>query len=224
MFDVVPVRKSKKNQAKIYPQLLLVDKEAFGPLEDQRYIIKQFWNSSVNRIAVAQKRDSKSVIGYACYHENNGHCYLMRICVRTRCQRQGIGRRVMEYLMSLHETLALDVAADNETAVRFYRRIGMREEADYVSEEGVRFFKFVVAKAEFKWAPAAAQREEKKEEVEAEPAETAKTVELPKAEIVVQTEIPMTSKEDTIEVLSDCSGKTRGSEYGEEEEETKGVV
>ena len=53
MFDVVPVRKSKKNQAKIYPQLLLVDKEAFGPIEDQRYIIKQFWNSSVNRIAIA---------------------------------------------------------------------------------------------------------------------------------------------------------------------------
>ena len=125
--------------------------------------------------------------------------------------------------MSLHETLTLDVAADNETAVRFYRRIGMSEEADYISEEGVRFFKFTVAKTEFKWAPTAAHQEEKakeevKVEVEAEP------VEPTKPEIELEKEFIAPAKVDMVEVLSDCSGKTRGSECGEEEEESKGAV
>ncbi len=34
------VRKIKKNEPKIFPFMLMVDKEAFGKLDDQTYILK----------------------------------------------------------------------------------------------------------------------------------------------------------------------------------------
>lgn len=39
------IRKTKKNEPKIFPSLLMVDKEAFGKIEEQTYILKTFWQS-----------------------------------------------------------------------------------------------------------------------------------------------------------------------------------
>lgn len=79
------IRKIKKNEPKIFPFLLMVDREAFGRLDEQTFILKTFWQSPSNKIILARKKDTKSIVGYACYQELNGGCYLMRIGVRSKC-------------------------------------------------------------------------------------------------------------------------------------------
>ena len=81
------VKKTKKNEPKIFPFILMTDKEAFGKLDEQTFILKSFWRSPSNKIIVARKADTKSIIGYACFLEMDGGCYLMRIGVRSKCQR-----------------------------------------------------------------------------------------------------------------------------------------
>lgn len=78
------VRKIKKNEPKIFPFLLMVDREAFGRLDEQTFILKSFWTSQANKIIIARKNDTKSIVGYACYLEMDGGCYLMRIGVRSK--------------------------------------------------------------------------------------------------------------------------------------------
>jgi len=140
---VEEVRKNKKNEPKIFPFLLMVDREAFGRLDEQTFILKTFWQSPANKIIVARKSDSKSIVGYACFQENKGFCYLMRIGVRAKSQRQGIGRKLMGYLFGKYPNhLSLDVSTDNQKAVNFYKRIGLDLVETYLSEEKVEFNKF----------------------------------------------------------------------------------
>ena len=49
------VKKNKKNEPKIFPSLMLVDKEAFDKDEHTKFIMKEFWASSNNKIIVARK-------------------------------------------------------------------------------------------------------------------------------------------------------------------------
>ena len=79
------VRKTKKNEPKVFPAILTVDKEAFGKIDGQSYILKSFWKSQSNKIIVARKKETQAIIGYACYLEMDGGCYLMRIGVRSKC-------------------------------------------------------------------------------------------------------------------------------------------
>jgi GNAT superfamily N-acetyltransferase len=125
----------------------MVDKEAFGKLDEQTFILKQFWNSQANKIVVARKSDTKSIVGYACYLEMDGGCYLMRIGVRSKCQRQGIGRKLMDYLFNKYpKHLSLDVSIDNTKAVSFYLRCGLQVTKTYLSEEKTEFNTFETPK------------------------------------------------------------------------------
>ncbi len=73
----------------------------------------------------------------------DGGCYLMRIGVRAKCQRQGVGRQLMDYLFERYpHHLSLDVSTDNTKAVRFYERVGLHLAETYLSEEKVEFAKF----------------------------------------------------------------------------------
>ena len=137
------VRKNKKTEPKVFPFLLMVDREAFGKLDEQVYILKTFWKSPANKIVVARKSDTQSIVGYACFLETDGACYLMRIGVRGKCQRQGIGRRLMDYLFEKYpKHLSLDVSTDNAKAVGFYKRVGLTVTDLYLSEDKVEFAKF----------------------------------------------------------------------------------
>ena len=67
----------------------------------------------------------------------------MRIGVRSKCQRQGIGRRLMEYLFEKYpKHLSLDVSSENVKAVQFYHKCGLALIETYLSEEKVEFKKF----------------------------------------------------------------------------------
>lgn len=93
------VKKSKKNEPKVFPQLMLVDKEAFESVPnsedaaDVRYVMKEFWRSPNAKIIVAKKRATGAILGYAIFTDNDTRdprfgknwikmCYLMRIAVR----------------------------------------------------------------------------------------------------------------------------------------------
>ena len=68
----------------------MVDKEAFAEKMDNRTsILKAFWKSESDKILVVRKAETLSIVGYACYLEMGGpkSCYLMRIAVRSKCQR-----------------------------------------------------------------------------------------------------------------------------------------
>ena len=67
----------------------------------------------------------------------------MRIGVRSKCQRQGIGRKIINYLFEKYpKHLSLDVSTDNAKAVHFYKKVGLVVTDTYLSEEKVEFHKF----------------------------------------------------------------------------------
>jgi hypothetical protein len=67
----------------------------------------------------------------------------MRIGVRSKCQRQGIGRKLMAYLFQKYpKHLSLDVSTDNMKAELFYQKCGLELKEKYISEEKVEFAKF----------------------------------------------------------------------------------
>ena len=114
----------------------MVDREAFPADEwggeDQRTtsVLKGFWRSSENKILIARKSQTKSIVGYSCYIKDmgsmKGECYLMRIAVRSKCQRQGIGRKMMSYLLEKYpNSLSLDVNEENYKAINFYNGLGL---------------------------------------------------------------------------------------------------
>ena len=92
--------------------MMLVDKEAFESCgqSNTKFIMKEFWNSVNNKILIARKKDTQAIVGYAIFSacdqrdERFGNkripsVYLLRIGVRINSQRQGIGRKLMKYLL-----------------------------------------------------------------------------------------------------------------------------
>lgn len=141
--EVCEIQKGKKNEKKFLNKILSIDKDAFGPIDGQNFIIKQFWKSKENKIVVAHK-NMKTFCGYACYlTQKDGSCYLMRIAVKESHQRNGIGRLLMNKLMADFDgKLELEVAEDNTKAVNFYLRNGLRIKEEFTTQDGVKFFKF----------------------------------------------------------------------------------
>lgn len=80
--------------------------------------------------------------------------YLMRIAVRARCQRQGIGRKLIEYLtINYPAHLSLDVSTNNVSACSFYKRNGLVIEKLYLcGKDEVEFATFVTPEG-FKLQP-----------------------------------------------------------------------
>ena len=63
--------------------------------------------------------------------------YLLRIGVRIKCQRHGIGKKLMNYLFQTYpeHALSLDVNAESTQAINFYRKNGLRIKDVYVTPE-----------------------------------------------------------------------------------------
>jgi ribosomal protein S18 acetylase RimI-like enzyme len=146
------VKKTKKNMPRILPQINLVDKEAFEASESKLrdgFIMRAFWESNSNKILIARKKDTQAIVGYGIFSDCDltdqrfgkkkriPSVYLLRIGVRMQCQRQGIGRKLMNYLFENYpeHALSLDVNAENDQAVNFYRKNGLRIQKLYVTPE-----------------------------------------------------------------------------------------
>lgn len=73
--------------------------------------MKTFWQSANNKIIVARKTDTKAIVGYAIYtiadpidlrygkKKRVPQVYLLRIGVRLNCQRMGIGKKLMDFIL-----------------------------------------------------------------------------------------------------------------------------
>jgi len=95
------IKKTKKQEPKIFPGLMLVDKEAFESAgqSNTKFIMKQFWQSPNNKVLIARKEDTQAIVGYAIIcisdpkeprlgkNKRIQQVYLLRIGVRVNSQR-----------------------------------------------------------------------------------------------------------------------------------------
>ena len=84
------------------------------------------WLSSEYRAVMCE--DSGEVVAYALFREQPEEIYLRQLFVVRRRRRQGIGRRVMQFLRSeiwpKNKRLTVDVLVTNKTATAFWRAVG----------------------------------------------------------------------------------------------------
>ena len=143
-YQAIQITKNKKTEKKYFSKLIAIDRDAFGDLDGQVFIMKQFWNSRSNKIIVAQKKNSNSISGFAVFFtQKDGSCYLMRIGVRSSSQRKGVGKLLVNHLLKEYDNkLELEVSSDNTQAIKFYLKIGLKLSSEYMTNEGVSFSQF----------------------------------------------------------------------------------
>ena len=76
--------------------------------------------------------DATRIQGFAVMRFGDLHGHLMLLCVRPEQQQQGLGRRLVEWLIASARIAGLDqirleLRADNAAALAFYRRLGFGE-------------------------------------------------------------------------------------------------
>lgn len=76
--------------------------------------------------------DRGRLAGFAVMHFGNEHAHLVLLAVREQQQRQGVARRMMEWLLASAATagiatLHLELRAGNAAACAFYRAMGFTE-------------------------------------------------------------------------------------------------
>ena len=71
------------------------------------------------------------MVGYALYRREEGRIYLKQFFVGRQCRRQGIGRRVIEWLITNVwqdvPAVSLDVLVVNEPGIAFWRSVGFQD-------------------------------------------------------------------------------------------------
>lgn len=77
---------------------------------------------------VVLDRDGQ-VVGYGIMSVAAGEAHLLNICVASELQRQGVGRRLLGYLLRRARTfrarrMYLEVRPSNEPAIRLYEQMG----------------------------------------------------------------------------------------------------
>jgi predicted acetyltransferase len=84
------------------------------------------WLSSEYRAVIYE--DSGEVVAYALFREQPEEIYLRQLFIVNHRRRQGIGRRVVQFLRSdiwpKNKRLTVDVLVTNKTATAFWRAVG----------------------------------------------------------------------------------------------------
>jgi ribosomal-protein-alanine N-acetyltransferase len=76
--------------------------------------------------------DAAHIQGFAVMRFGDEHAHLLLLCVQPAQRQQGIGRRLMDWLLESArvagiESVALELRADNAAALAFYGRLGFTE-------------------------------------------------------------------------------------------------
>lgn len=76
--------------------------------------------------------DGAELLGFAVMQFGDERAHLSLLCVQAARQRRGIGRRLLEWLLESARvagiaSIHLELRADNEAALRFYRALGFSE-------------------------------------------------------------------------------------------------
>ncbi len=99
------------------------------------------WRYSAQRIAglIADPEcvalvacDGPEMLGFAVMQFGDERAHLSLLCVQPARQRRGIGRRLLEWLLATASVagiaaIHLELRADNEAALMFYRALGFSE-------------------------------------------------------------------------------------------------
>lgn len=77
---------------------------------------------------------SHGLEGFAAMHFGDDRAHLVLLCVASARQRQGLGRRLLDWLLASAgvagvTVVTLELRADNATALAFYRALGFAETA-----------------------------------------------------------------------------------------------
>jgi [ribosomal protein S18]-alanine N-acetyltransferase len=108
-------------------ELLPVEADLFG---EEAWTAAMFWNELANgHHYLVATEDDGSVIGYGGLAVGQDEAWINNIAVRRDMQRRGIGRALLEALMtearrSGVRQVLLEVAADNDAAQRLYAGYG----------------------------------------------------------------------------------------------------
>ena len=108
-------------------QVLAIEADLFGA---ERWTAAMFWNElASNHHYVAAFTDGGELVGYAGLAVVRPEAWVNNIAVRRDRQRSGIGRQLLENLLSYGRAQGsthtlLEVAADNGPAKRMYARYG----------------------------------------------------------------------------------------------------
>jgi ribosomal-protein-alanine N-acetyltransferase len=107
-------------------ELLPIEADLFGV---EQWSAAMFWNELANgNFYLVARRDSETV-GYAGLSVAETEAWVQNIAVRRDRQRHGVGRRLLEALLTEAArrgtpTVLLEVAVDNEPAQRLYAEYG----------------------------------------------------------------------------------------------------
>jgi ribosomal-protein-alanine N-acetyltransferase len=76
--------------------------------------------------------DGRELLGFAVMQFGDERAHLSLLCVQAARQRRGIGRRLLEWLLESARVAGiaavhLELRADNEAALMFYRALGFSE-------------------------------------------------------------------------------------------------
>jgi ribosomal-protein-alanine N-acetyltransferase len=108
-------------------ELLPIEIELFGA---EAWTAPMFWNELANgHHYLVATEDDGAILGYAGLAVGKDEAWINNVAVRREAQRRGIGRALMDALLTearrsrVHEVL-LEVAADNVAAQKLYAAYG----------------------------------------------------------------------------------------------------
>lgn len=124
------------------PQVLEIEQHAY-PFPWSDGIFKDCLKAGYSSWIVTNLR--QEIVAYALMSMAVGEAHVLNLCVDPRMQRQGIGRYLLQYLVSLARAanctiVLLEVRKTNKSAIRLYEqqgfaRLGLRK-AYYPAAEG----------------------------------------------------------------------------------------
>jgi ribosomal-protein-alanine N-acetyltransferase len=108
-------------------EVLPIEADVFG---SEHWTAAMFWNELAGgRYYIVAVDDDGGVIGYAGLAMNSPEAWVQNIAVRRDAQRRGIGRTLLEALLTEAarqgaRSVLLEVAVDNTSAQRLYAAYG----------------------------------------------------------------------------------------------------
>ncbi len=105
------------------PQIALMEKEIFSDAWSENSVRGELHNELALWLTAM---DGETVAGYIGSQTVLGEADMLNLAVRTEYRRQGIGRQLVEELISRLDAhcLTLEVRVTNENAIRLYQSLG----------------------------------------------------------------------------------------------------
>ncbi len=110
-------------------QVLAIEQSSFSAPWSRESMQQELVNDQAHYFVASIKDDEKNVLGYAGYWQIMDEGHIMNIAVRTDRRHEGIGKELMEAMLSSGDQMGilywtLEVRVSNLAALRLYEKIG----------------------------------------------------------------------------------------------------